>query len=263
MKTILFIVLSFFITRTVTAQSLRTVNLPDQRSVHFVSPEPIQYVDISSHDLAGDLPLKNVLRVRYKDSLSHRFPAVVTVIGERFIAQYLVQPGEDGPVEVEIAPGDTRPLDISGTGFSTAQLRDMAYGLFSKKQGKAIRSATAFDLKGMVSHIYTAGDYIFLDLALENRTNLRYDLDGIRFKIQDKKVTKAANEQAIELLPVLTLFNISRFAKTYRNIIVLKKVTFPGHKQLMIEVSETPVSGRTLKLSIAYQDILDADVLSH
>src|SRR3546814_957921 len=42
-------------------------------TIHFLSPEPIQYVDISSQRLVGDLPVENLLRVRIKeDSLSGR-----------------------------------------------------------------------------------------------------------------------------------------------------------------------------------------------
>jgi len=49
-----------------------------------------------------------------------------------------------------------------------------------------------------------------------------------RFHIDDKKITKATNVQSVELRPVFVLYNNPLFQKTYRNIIVLKKLTFPG-----------------------------------
>jgi len=60
---------------------LPIVYLPENVSVQFISPEPIQYVDISAKTVIGDLPLKNVLRIRLKDSVG---PAdvVVTIAGE-------------------------------------------------------------------------------------------------------------------------------------------------------------------------------------
>src|SRR3546814_15126789 len=63
-------------------------------TIHFLSPEPIQYVDISSQRLVGDLPVENLLRVRIKeDSLSgnkmlHKDLGLLTIVGESFMAQY-------------------------------------------------------------------------------------------------------------------------------------------------------------------------------
>src|ERR1700676_1166646 len=67
--------------------SLPVVYLPENVSVQFISPEPIQYVDISAKSVMGDLPLKNVLRIRLKDSVGAA-DVIVTIAGEKFIAQY-------------------------------------------------------------------------------------------------------------------------------------------------------------------------------
>src|SRR3546814_12989853 len=51
-------------------------------TIHFLSPEPIQYVDISSQRLVGDLPVENLLRVRIKeDSLRSEERRVGTECG--------------------------------------------------------------------------------------------------------------------------------------------------------------------------------------
>ena len=49
------------------------------------------------------------------------------------------------------------------------------------------------------------------------------------------------------------------FKYGYRNIIVVKKMTFPNDKILTIEMSEKQISGRTISLSIDYEDVLCAD----
>jgi conjugative transposon TraN protein len=262
MKKIIIYLLLSICTATGFAQELRTVCLPLSSTIHFLSPEPIRYVDISSKDIIGDLPIKNVLRIRYRDSIKINAPATVTVVGERFIAQYKILPGETGQSQIDIQPEDQRPLDISGVGFSQPELRAMAMRLFSRAPDKKVVSAKAFNMKARVNHIYTAGDHIFLDLSFENNTDLRYSIDGLRFSIEDKKVTKAANNQSVEIRPELTLFDIPQFSKRYRNVFVFRKVSFPGNKRLQIELSEMPISGRVLTVNIAYRDILDADVIS-
>jgi conjugative transposon TraN protein len=245
--------------------SLPIVYLPENVSVQFISPEPIQYVDISAKSVIGDLPLKNVLRIRLKDSVNSA-DAVITIAGEKFITQYHVIRADsitarDARTEIAIDPGNTRPLDISGIGLSQNQLKQMALDLFCKRPGKAIEKTKAFDLKASLYHVYTAGEYIFIDLGYRNKTNLVYNIEGFRFHIDDKKITKATNVQSVELKPEFILFNNPLFQKTYRNIIVLKKITFPGNKVLHIELSEKQISGRVITLNITYQDVLDADTI--
>ena len=49
------------------------------------------------------------------------------------------------------------------------------------------------------------------------------------------------------------------FKYGYRNILVVKKLTFPNDKILTIEMSEKQISGRTISLNIDYEDVLSAD----
>ena len=244
---------------------LPIIYLPENVSVQFISPEPIQYVDISEKIVIGDLPLKNVLRIRLKDSVKSA-DAVVTITGEKFIAQYHVLSadtitGRDAVTEIAINPADTKPLEISGVGLSQPQLKSMALNLFCKKHGHPIEHTKAFGLKASLYRIYSAGDYIFLNLGYENNTNLKYDLDELRFKVDDKKITKATNVQSVEIKPEYVLFDNPVFQHSYRNIIVLKKMSFPGDKVLHIELSEKQLSGRVIILTISYKDLLDADVI--
>ena len=49
------------------------------------------------------------------------------------------------------------------------------------------------------------------------------------------------------------------FTKAYRNVIVLKKLTFPEEKKLRLEITEDQISGRVSYIDINYRDILNAD----
>jgi conjugative transposon TraN protein len=258
MKNFILIILLLLRITGIKAQ-IPQVRLPIKGDLHFISPEPIQYVDISNKSIEGNIPLPNVLRLRYKDSTTT--DAIVTIAGEKFIAQYHLSPvNATGTQVIEIQPADTRPLDIAGIALSQPQLKKLSYKIFCSNR-KNIRQTNAFGLQARLNNIYTAGDYIFLDLSYKNKTNLRYDIDNFRFKIDDKKVTKATNVQSIEIKPELTLFDVPAFSKTYRNIFVLKKLSFPGNKVLNIELSEKQISGRVITLSVSYKEVLDADTV--
>jgi conjugative transposon TraN protein len=249
----------------VAKSKLPIIYLPANVSLHFISPEPIQYVDISVKNVLGDLPLKNVLRIRLKDSVPDA-DAVVTIAGENFIAQYHVISagaitGRDALTDIDIKPADTRPLDIAAIGFSQPQLKALSLSLFCSRPAKAVAKAKALGLKANLYHIYCAGNYLFLDIGYRNDTRLNYDIDEFRFKVEDKKITKATNVQSVEIKPDFILFSAPVFQKTYRNIIVLRKMTFPGDKVLHIELSEKQISGRVIILTISYKDVLQADTL--
>ena len=250
-------------------QDLPVVYLSENQSVHFISPEPIQYVDISAKNIIGDLPVKNILRIKYRPD-SSKSPglkdAVLTIIGERFIAQYLIVFFSDTPspanqTDIEIMPADTRPIDFPGISMSQSEMKIHALGIMIRGHRKHLESSKAYGLKADLNHVYTLGDYIFLDVEFNNKTNLKYDIDGLRFKIEDNKITKATTMQSLEITPDFALFDNVTFKKHYRNIFVFKKFTYPGNKLLQVEMSEKQLSGRIIKLNIPYRDILEADTV--
>ena len=119
-----------------------------------------------------------------------------------------------------------------------------------------------YGIRAQVNNIYTVGDYFFIDFSLENRSNIKYDIAEIRLKLMDKKELKATNSQTIELTPVYMVNHADHFTKSYRNVIVLKKLTFPEEKKLRLEITEDQISGRVSYLDINYRDILNADSFS-
>ena len=106
------------------------------------------------------------------------------------------------------------------------------------------------------------GEYIYVDFSVENHPHLQYDFYELRIKHQDKKQQKATNVQTLELKPALLLDRSLSFKKGYRNVAVLKKMTFPNDKVLSIELSEKQISGRTISLQLDYEDVISADSFS-
>jgi len=256
---------------SVSAQQLPHIDLPENISLHFLSPEPIQYVDISVKSISGDLPIKNVLRIkRVPDSAMACSPplitfpdAVVTIAGESFMAQYRIRyvpavTGKEYPARIEILPEHMKPLE-SGLKLSAVQLEKLAASLLFKKPQRHIANARAFGISGKVNNLATFGDYIFLDIGYQNETNLKYDTEAIRFKIEDEKINKATTVQSVEIKPEFMLFKEPAFRKQFRNVYVFRKFSFPGHKVLHIELNEKQISGRVIALTLSYRDLLEAD----
>ena len=251
---------------------LPEIAIGSQMDIHLLSPEPIQYADISTHSIAGDLPVKNMLRIKIiPDSLKLRFNdhqplGVLTLVGESFICQYrLIFVADPNTAvlrsQISIVPEDCQPLDFPGINLTTNDRQRYALGLLKAGTRSSVRKAKAYGLQASLNHVYTAGNDVFLDISFLNKTNLPYSPDELRFKIEDKKITKTTNNQSVEIKPLWQLYPLGDFKKQFHNIYVFQKMTFPDNKMLNVELSEKQVSGRTIKLSIKYSDLLHADTL--
>lgn len=256
-------------------EDLTWLFITDDVSIHFRSPEPIQYVDISSNLVVGDLPVENVLRIKYvpeNDTLkkgnvsSDNEIAIVTIVGQSFLAQYRINytQNKDSKLtstEIEIQPKDMKPLEFPKVTLTKNELKSYSYDLLKRKPTFKNVTSKSLGLIASLNNIYSFGDYIFLDVSYKNRTNIKYDFNEVRFKIEDKKIFKATNVQELEVKPDFTLYNNKSFRKNFRNIYVFKKFTFPNSKVLNIQLTEEQISGRMIELKIDYRDLLNADTL--
>lgn len=232
-------------------------------STHFIYSEPISYVDISNKKVVGDLPLSNILRIKPipDDSLKSGFIGVLTIVGEKTIAQFeLEYVTEDRAVKnYQIGNEDIIGFINPEVSLSTNEMRAFCLNILKSKPSNPIAKLKRRKVEARLNGLFTVGDYFFVDLSFHNKSNIRYVIDQIRFRIEDKKIVKSTNYQQIEVTPVFRLYSTPQFKKNYRNIFVFKKFTFPDEKVFSIEMSEEQISGRTMKLKVSYTDVLKAD----
>lgn len=247
-------------------------------NLHMISPEPIQYVDLSTDKLTGDLPANNIARIKItdnntsdKDKKKQSTPfftgdtvGIITVVGQSFIAQYkAVYRNADNlntVTNIHIQAEAMQPIEFDRMVFSNRELRRFALDIIQKKADKKpVRTENNLNLSMQLNNVYVMGDYIFLDMTFKNTSNLSYDLEALKFSIEDKKIHKATNNQSIEMTPVFRLNSQKHFRKNLRNIYVFKKFTYPNSKVMMIRLIEEQLSGRTIEMKVNYSEILKAD----
>ena len=287
MKTILYSLLLFtaqFLTaQTATKEQiisdLPEIEITEGINLHIISPEPIQYVDLSTLKLTGDLPATNIARIKITDSpesnetekikkqttfISGQNIGVITVVGQSFIAQYkaIYRNSENlnTVTNIHIQPENMQSIELDKMVFSNLELRKFSMDIIRKKSEKnPIREKENLQLSIQVNNVYVMSDYIFLDITFKNNSNLSYDIEDLKFSIEDKKIYKATNNQSIEMTPIFQLNSQKHFRKNFRNIYVFKKFTFPNSKVMMIRLIEEQLSGRTIEMKVNYSDILKAD----
>ena len=221
-----------------TYEEMERLTVNEQVTTVITASEPVRFVDISTDKVVGDQPIDNIVRLKPKEG-GHEdgeVLAIVTIVTERYRTQYAL--------------------------LYTTRVTRFARRIWNSPAKIRNVATKAHRMTMRLNNIYSVGEYFFIDFSIENRTNIRFDIDEIRVKLADKKLAKATNAQVIELTPALVLEAGKTFRHGYRNVVVVRKMTFPNDKVLTIEMTEKQISGRNISLNIDYEDVLSADSFS-
>ena len=247
---------------TYVEMELLTVN--EQVTTVITATEPIRIVDISTDKVAGDQPISNTIRQKPKEAghADGDVLAIVTIVTERYRVQYALiytTRLQEAVTDKEVQMVEQQPFHNPAVSLSTEDMYRFARQIWTSPARYRDVSNRKHRMIMRLNNIYAVGEYFFIDFSVENRTDIRFDIDEIRVKLADKKVSKATNSQIIELKPEMMLEKTKSFLHGYRNVMVVRKMTFPNDKVLTIEMSEKQISGRTISVNIDYEDVLNAD----
>lgn len=247
-----------------TYEEMEQLTVNEQVTTVITTSEPIRVVDISTEKIAGDQPIDNIIRLKPKEG-GHEdgeVLAIVTIVTERYRTQYALlytTRVREAVTDKEIELRERDAYNNPAVSMSTAEMIRFARRIWNSPAKIRNVATKAHRMTMRLNNIYAVGDYFFIDFSVDNKTNIRFDIDEIRVKLADKKLSKATNAQVVELTPTLVLEGGKVFRHGYRNVIVVKKMTFPNDKILTVEMTEKQISGRNICLNIDYEDVLAAD----
>ena len=252
-----------------TYEEMEQLTVNENVTTVITASEPVRFVDISTDAVVGDQPINNTIRLKPKEGADVHADgdvlAIVTIVTERYRTQYaLIYTTRltEAVTDKQIQPEEKIAYHNPSVSMSTEEMTKYARKIWNSPARIRNVSTKQHRMTMRLDNIYSVGEYFFLDFSIENRTNIRFDIDELRVKLCDKKQSKATNVQMVELTPAMVLDQSRAFKYGYRNVIVLKKMTFPNDKILSIELSEKQISGRTITLNIDYEDVLYADSFS-
>ena len=232
---------SAFAQQTYEEMEILTVN--EQVTTVITASEPIRFVDISTDKVAGDQPINNTIRLKPKEA-GHEdgeVLAIVTIVTERYRTQYgliYTTRMNEAVSDKEIQLQERQAYNNPAVSMSTEDMYCYARKIWNSPAKYRDVSIKQHRMVMRLNNIYSVGDYFFIDFSISNKTT---------------------NNQIIEIQPEMVLEQAKSFLYGYRNVIVVKKLTFPNDKILTIELSEKQISGRTIHLNIDYEDVLSAD----
>ena len=122
------------------------------------------------------------------------------------------------------------------------------------------KNEIAFILRG----IYIQDDVIYYRFKIRNRSNINYDIQSLRFFIEDKRQAKRTTHQEIEMLPLINSLSTENTVVPGRSsldaVYALEKFTIPDAKRLAIKLFEGK-GGRHAKLRISNNLIVNASLI--
>ena len=247
-----------------TYEEMELLTVNEQVTTVITATEPIRFVDISTDKVAGDQPISNTIRLKPKEAghADGDVLAIVTIVTEQYRVQYALiytTRLQEAVTDKEVQMEEQQPFHNPAVSLSTEDMYRFARQIWTSPARYRDVSNRKHRMTMRLNNIYAVGEYFFIDFSVENRTDIRFDIDEIRVKLADKKVSKATNSQIIELKPEMMLEKTKSFLHGYRNVMVVRKMTFPNDKVLTIEMSEKQISGRTISVNIDYEDVLNAD----
>lgn len=247
-----------------------SLQVSDQKTTHLVFPFPVTYVDLGNPGLIASKATgaENIVRVK---AASTSFPeanmTVLTSGGKLYM--FLVNYQHDPRVlslDMGSAAGEGNGEATASTGGAILSNSPIpqgsldAYSIEALKRGGSSASESANQLSVRAGKVGYQQETLFFPLHVANKSNVTYDVDFVKFYIQDKQVARRTAEQALELAPIYVYQGAAKKIEangTLDQVYIFKKFTIPEQKQLVIEVYEKG-GGRNVKLKLSNSDLLKA-----
>jgi conjugative transposon TraN protein len=246
--------------RMVKAMSLA---VSDTKTTNLIFPYAVVSVDRGSKDVLVQKArnVENVLQVKVAaDTFAGSNLTVITADGNlySFNLDYVARPATLN-WRLEVAELSHPLVQFSDAAGNKGRIGQMADRVAVRKPAIKHSKASGYDMEMALQGVYVHEDLLYFQLYLENNSALNYDVDQLRFFIEDKKQAKRTASQEQTLQPVYVAGNDKRIPGNSGQtlVVVIPKFTIPDKKLMIIQLSEVN-GGRHLQLKVKYKTLAGA-----
>lgn len=266
---IVFCLLGFAPAYSQNAASLR-LEITFNKTSSIVFPSSIISIDRGSPDVLAQKAkkVKNVLQVKAaKRNFKETNLSVITGDGRlhEFTVTYKEHPASivtriDSAGAVTVSA--VIPEDLQFHESLTQDEMEVSMKRIIGQKGRTIRSRELNKMKFSLKGIFVQDDVMYYHLTVANKSNISYEVNSLRFYIEDKKTVKRTASQQLEIIPLSEYGDGKNEipGKTKTDLVfALSKFTIPGAQKLVIELYEKN-GGRHLTLFVSNRNIVNARV---
>ncbi|PXV61075.1 conjugative transposon TraN protein [Dysgonomonas alginatilytica] len=250
-----------------------------EKTVHVIFPSAIRYVDLGSNTIvAGKAGTsENVIRIKaaIRNFETETNMAVITEEGSyyTFNIKYADEP-EKLNVEMKdfmhdgIAinkPNNSMEIYLKELGSESPRLVYLINRSIYQNDKRLVKhiGSKRFGVQYLLKGIYTHNGLLYLHTQIKNASNVPFDIDFVRIKIVDKKMSKQTAIQETVIYPLRAYNFVSQVGgnKAEQTVFTIDKITIPDDKQLLIELFEKN-GGRNQSFVIENEDLIRARVIN-
>lgn len=263
------------------------IDLAYNKTVSIIFPTAVRSVDLGSRSVMADKAsdVENVLKVKAAQiGFNETNFSVMTADGKfySFVVNYNETPtvlalnlagavsSQPGNVNNRITL-DNRTQSLIGIDGQEGHIQfegvkatqsDIVYASdrILRYRGRGKRKAEANKMETRLRGLYVKDNVLYYRLAIENESNLNYDIDYIRYFVVDSKTAKLTSRQEIELRPIYVhneAITTVRGHQKVERVYAFQRFTIPNNKQLLIVIGEQN-GGRELAFQVLNKDIMKA-----
>jgi conjugative transposon TraN protein len=244
----------------------QVVHVAYNKTTSIVFPTTITSVDRGSRDLLAQKAkgVGNVLQVKAaRVSFPETNLTVITADGviHQFGITFTKQPS-DLVIHIRDSTEAIKHNVIFQRDMTEAELMRIASEIIPLKRGISLIADSNHKIGMSLRNIFIKDDIIFYHFRVKNASNIRYDVDFLRFYIRDKTKVKRTASQQVDVVPIYTYGNDQTIPGNTETDIVyaLNKFTIPDAKHLVIEMFERN-GGRHVDLNIRNRTIVNAQLI--
>lgn len=250
---------------------VRSIDITYNKTTSVVFPAVIKSVDRGSRDILAQKAkgVENILQLK---AARHSFPQTnLTVITSdgiiyEFTVSYIKEPLQQvltmENVSFPSRKGIERGTVIFQTDMTETQMENVASRIVNAKRSVRFVNESSFKIGLSLHGIYINENVIFYRFKVRNRSNINYDVDFLRFFIEDKQKVKRTASQEVVIKPIYVFGDVNKIngQSSCDVVYALEKFTIPDAKRLVFEMYEKK-GGRNISLSIKNKTIVNARVV--
>lgn len=234
------------------------------KTTHFIANEDIIDIVVGNDSIIADsaLGIKNIVKIKsLSKNINKASFTIITKSGKIYPFNLLYK---ETPSNLSLYIGDSKETAIfSETPLDKTKLEELSKSV--------INLTPSYNYLGDLNHkmilsldgIYSANDWLFFRLHLENLNNIDYGIDFIKTYIRDKKGDKYLALQEQEIYPFYIYFSDDKYKEMIpagdkvEIILFFNRFTIPKSRIMCFELFEKN-GGRHLEFSISNKEILKA-----
>lgn len=245
----------------------KNIEVTFNKTSTLIFPTVITAVDRGSKDVLAQKAkgAGNVLQLKAaRENFQETNLTVITGDGRihQFTINYCKEPVTLVVETEEHQRDSSQPVVLFETAMTESELEGYSEKVVHTKKTIRFIKEDSHKISLALIGIYIQHNVIFYHLQIENKSNITYDVEFLRFYIRDKSNVKRTASQEVNVIPSFTYGDDKTIpGKSTSDVVyALEKFTIPDAKNLVIEMFEKK-GGRHLNLSIKNKTIVNARLL--